>query len=93
MALAQGFSPTSALAIGLAGEWLLGVALFATVGTILDPLDLYEGGLMSPEQARIVRELGAMGKEEAQVKWNEDVEPLFEASGRAAGSYGAALGI
>lgn len=93
VALTQGFGPTAAVAIGLAGEWLLGIALFATVGTLLDPLDLYEGGLMTPEQSQILKELGAMGKEEAQVKWNEDLEPLFESSGRSAGSYGAALGI
>jgi hypothetical protein len=46
-----GAGPALALGAGLALEYLVMAVLVTTLGTILDPMDYYEGGLMTPEQA------------------------------------------
>ena len=46
-----GAGPVLAVGAGLALEYLVMAVLVTTLGTILDPMDYYEGGLMTPEQA------------------------------------------
>jgi len=46
-----GAGPVLAGAVGLGGEWLIMGTLVTILGTILDPMDYYEGGIMTPEQA------------------------------------------
>ena len=50
-----GAGPALALGAGLALEYLVMAVLVTTLGTILDPMDYYEGGVMTPEQATVFR--------------------------------------
>ena len=51
-ALRAGFGGSVALAIGLGGEWLTGVAVIGIAAWVLDPMDLYQGGLIPDEVAQ-----------------------------------------
>jgi len=51
LAIRFGAAPLLAGALGIAGEYLVMAIIITTIGTILDPMDYYEGGLMTPEQA------------------------------------------
>jgi len=46
-----GAGPLLAGAAGLGGEYLVMAILVTALGTILDPMDYYEGGIMTPSQA------------------------------------------
>jgi len=66
-----GAGPFLAGAVGLGGEYLVMAVLVTALGTILDPMDYYEGGIMTPEQATRFR----AGLAEAQgVLFSEDEE-------------------
>jgi len=73
-----GAGPVLAGAVGLGGEYLVMAILVTALGTILDPMDYYEGGIMTPSQAAEFRggisglkravfsedeETGALGRE------------------------------
>jgi len=46
-----GVAPVIAGAAGLGLEWIIMGTLVTILGTILDPMDYYEGGIMTPAQA------------------------------------------
>lgn len=50
-----GAGPVLATAVGLGLEYLVMAILVTGLGTILDPMDYYEGGVMTPEQAKEFR--------------------------------------
>ena len=54
-ALRYGIGAVGATVAGVAGEYIAMAIIITAVGTILDPMDYYEGGLMSPAQAETFR--------------------------------------
>jgi len=46
-----GAGPVLAVGVGFGLEYLVMAVLVTALGTILDPMDYYEGGVMTPEQA------------------------------------------
>jgi hypothetical protein len=55
LAIRYGLGPVLAMGVGFVGEYIIMAALITVVGTILDPMDYYEGGLMTPEQGTAFR--------------------------------------
>jgi len=51
-ALRAGYGSGAALAIGLGGEWLTGVAIIGLVAWLFDPLDKYQGGIIPDDVAQ-----------------------------------------
>jgi len=76
-ALRAGFGGTAAIAIGLAGEWALYASIVGVAAWWLDPLDLYEGGIIpdAVAQATTVPVWEALtGQNERGPSYNLDFE-------------------